>query len=242
MAIIKNKLIEIIQHKASPMKDLLLEERPREKLLEKGAEALSDAELLALFLRTGIKGIDVLQLARTILKKAGSLQQLFDLPRTELLQYPGIGPTKYIEFQAVIALSKRYLTGNTKKVSLLTSVTAASELFTFELRKEEREVFACAFLNNQHQLIAFERLFYGTVNTASVHPREVVKAALKHNASAILLGHNHPSGSIIPSRSDKDITKLLVQALDLIDVRVLDHFIVGATTISMAERGLVGSH
>jgi len=232
-------LLSLVKKRIVLMKLWSSEERPREKLLAKGADALSDAELLAIILRTGIKGTNVVELARETLQKVGGLHQLFSLSKQDCLAIKGFGIAKYVELQAVLGLNKRYISHTLSTQPLITSVAAAANLFALELKHEQREIFACAFLNNQHELIALERLFYGSINVANVYPREIVKRALQLNASALILGHNHPSGSVNASQADKDITQLVQSALQLIDVKVLDHFIVGHKTVSMAELGFI---
>ena len=215
-------------------------ERPREKLLSRGATALSDAELLAIFLRTGKPGCSAVDLARDLLTRYGSLRQLLESDQASFCAGPGLGMAKYTQLQAVLEMSRRYLGETLQRGSALQSVADTRRYLTAKLRHHPHEVFACLFLDNRHQVIVFEELFYGTIDGASVHPRQVVKRALHHNAAALILAHNHPSGIAEPSRADEEITLRLKNALDLIDVRVLDHFIVGdGTVLSFAERGLL---
>ena len=215
-------------------------ERPREKLLNRGAAALSDAELLAIFLRTGIPGRSAVDLARDLLQRYGSLRQLLEADQAGFCEGPGLGMAKYVQLQAVLEMSRRYLEHTLQRGDPLQSVTDTRRYLIAKLRHYPHEVFACLFLDNRHRMIVFEELFYGTIDGASVHPRQVVKRALHHNAAALILAHNHPSGIAEPSRADEQITVRLKNALDLIDVRVLDHFIIGdGTTVSFAERGLL---
>ena len=202
------------------------DERPREKLLNLGAQSLSDAELLAIFLRTGIKGRHVVDLARDLLNNFGSISAIYQASEQEFCQHLGLGTAKYVQLQACLEMSKRYLKEQMTSGQALTSSEATKAYLNAELRSETREVFAVLFLDSQHQVIAFERLFYGTINAANVYPRVVVEKALSHKASAIILSHNHPSGVAEPSLADQQITQHLIQALQLIDVKILDHIII----------------
>jgi len=211
-------------------------ERPREKLLNLGASSLSDAELLAIFLRTGVKGCNVVELARTLLQNFGSISAIYRASLNDFCQQHGLGTAKYVQLQACLEMSKRYLAEKLQHGVELTSSHITHEYLVSELRQESREVFAVLFLNNQHQVIQFERLFYGTLDAAAVYPRIVVEYALKHHAAAVILAHNHPSGIAEASIADKQITARLGQALALIDIRVLDHIIVaGHQCYSFAE-------
>ena len=214
-------------------------ERPREKLLSLGSASLSDAELLAIFLRTGVKGCNVVDLSRNLLLSFGSLANVFKANQQEFCQQHGLGSAKYVQLQACLEMSKRYLAEQLiQQGSALTSSQATRDYLTSELRHETREVFAVLFLDNQHQILKFERLFFGTLNAATVYPRIVVEQALKHQAAAVILAHNHPSGVAEASIADKQITHKLEQALQLIDVRVLDHMIIaGHQCYSFAEHG-----
>jgi len=214
------------------------QERPREKLINKGAAALSDAELLAIFLRTGTKGVTAVDLSRLLLNQFGSLNALMHASQSEFCQGLGLGPAKYVQLQAVLEMSRRYLQETISKQSSLTNPNDTKQYLQSKLAHQEREVFACLYLNNKHHVIAFEELFFGTIDGASVHPREVVKSTLQHNAAAVIFAHNHPSGNPEPSQSDINITQQLTNALQLIDVRVLDHLIVGKGSVaSLAELG-----
>lgn len=216
------------------------DERPREKLLRRGAAALSDAELLAIFLRTGIPGRSAVDLARDLLHQYNGLRHLLEADQQSFCQGPGLGPAKYVQLQAILEMSRRYLEAILQRDGVLQSVTDTRLYLVAKLRHEPHEVFACLFLDNRHRIISFEELFHGTIDGASVHPRQVVKRALFHNAAAVILAHNHPSGIAEPSRADEQITLRLKESLALIDVRVLDHFIIGdGETVSFAERGLL---
>jgi DNA repair protein RadC len=215
-------------------------ERPREKLLHRGAAALSDAELLAIFLRTGVNGRSAVDLARDLIREHGGLRRLLEADQAQFCKAPGIGPVKYVQLQAVLELGRRFLEETLQRGDALKSVLDTRRYLSTKLRHHPHEVFACLFLDNRNRVISFEELFHGTVDGASVHPRQVVKRALHHNAAALILAHNHPSGVAEPSRADEQITLRLKEALALIDVRVLDHFIVGdGHILSFAERGLL---
>jgi DNA repair protein RadC len=213
-------------------------ERPREKLLEKGAPALSDAELIAIFLRNGARGCSAVELARELLKEFGGIREIFGADRKSLCAVRGIGKTKYVQIQAAIELAQRFLDARMRRDAVLDSPAAARDYLRGRLGQHRREVFACLFLDNRHRVIRYAELFQGTIDGASVHPREVVREALAHNAAAVILAHNHPSGVAEPSEADRRITTRLRDALELIDVRVLDHIVVGdREAVSLAERG-----
>ena len=212
--------------------------RPREKLLDQGAESLSDSELLAIFLRTGIPGLDAVGLAQSILVKFGSLNSLFSATKTEFCEVPGLGQAKYAQLQAVLEMSRRYLLETVDKKQILTSPDAIRTFLLSKMQNLTQEQFAVIWLDSQHRMIKFETLFKGTIDSAAVYPREVVKSALSHQAAAAILVHNHPSGVAEASTADRIITDRLVDAMQLIDVKVLDHFIVGqGIVVSFAERG-----
>lgn len=222
--------------------DWPIDERPREKLLLKGPSALSDAELLAIFLRTGISGMTAVDMARQLLQNFNGLRPLLEASQAEFCDHIGLGPAKYAQLQAVLEMARRHLQQALHKPEAFTQPDTVRHFLTSRLRHLPHEVFACLFLDNQHRLISYEALFRGTIDGASVYPREVVKKVLSHNAAAVIFAHNHPSGIAEPSISDERITHKLQQALQLVDVRVLDHFIVGDNDVlSMAERGLLGS-
>ncbi|MEJ2325857.1 MAG: DNA repair protein RadC [Chromatiaceae bacterium] len=216
------------------------DERPREKLLERGAAALTDAELLAIFLRTGVPGKSAVDLARDLLIEFRGLKRLLGADERSFCQAKGLGRAKYAQLRAVVEMSRRYLLEEAKDRDLLTSPDAARDYLKSRLAGYPHEVFACLFLDNRHRLIEYEELFRGTIDGASVHPREVVRRALRANAAAVIFAHNHPSGVAEPSQSDLRITQRLKDALSLVDVRVLDHVIIGdGQGTSLAERGLV---
>jgi len=213
-------------------------ERPREKLVQLGPGALSDAELLAIFLRTGIPGRTAVDLARDLLHRFGGLRPLLEADRREFCQAPGLGLAKFAQLQAILEMSRRHLGESLRRGDTLTSPETTGEYLKLQLRGRCHEVFACLFLDNRHRVIAFQELFHGTIDGASVHPRVVVKETLRHNAAAVILAHNHPSGVAEPSQADIRITRRLRDALDLIEVRVLDHLVIGdGAVISLAELG-----
>lgn len=216
------------------------DDRPREKLLQRGPGALTDAELLAIFLRTGVKGKSAVDLARELLSEHGGLRKLLCADQHRFCQSLGLGPAKYAQLQAVVEMSRRYLRQNMERTQTLSSSDDTRDYLMTQLAGYPNEVFACLFLDNQHRVIVYEELFHGTIDSASVHPREVVRQALKHNAAALILAHNHPSGVAEPSQADSNITRQLKEALELVDVRILDHFIIGdGETTSLAEQGLL---
>ncbi|MGR5503348.1 RadC family protein [Vibrio sp. DNB22_10_4] len=213
---------------------------PREKLLSCGSHALSDAELLAIFLRTGIKGKNVIQLADDLLTEFGSLRALFSATNDEFCRHKGLGVAKYVQLQAVLEMSQRYLSETLQRGDSLNSSEHTKHYLMSILRDRQREAFYILFLDNQNRVIADEVMFEGTIDAASVYPREVVKRALEHNAAALILAHNHPSGIAEPSQADRRITRRLSDALGLVDIRVLDHFVVGdGEVVSFAERGWI---
>jgi len=215
-------------------------ERPREKLLTRGPAALSDAELLAIFLRTGVRGKTAVDLARELLAEFGSLRALLGADHKRFCEGHGLGDAKYIQLQAVLEMARRHLFESLQTGELLNSPEATGRFLMARLRHLPHEVFACLYLDNRHRVIHFEELFRGTINGASVHPREVVKQALGHNAAAVILAHNHPSGISEPSEADRQLTRRLKEALALVDIRVLDHLIVGeGPAYSFAEYGLI---
>lgn len=223
-----------------PITDWPDNEKPREKLLQRGPHALSDAELLAIFLRTGVKGKTAVDLARELLIQFGSLRALLESDYESFSRGLGLGSAKYASLQAVLEMARRHLKESLRRESALTSPDLTRRYLTSHLRGHAHEVFACLFLDNQHRIIQFEELFRGTIDGASVYPREVVKKALAFNAAAVIFAHNHPSGIAEPSEADKHITRRLKQALSLLDIRVLDHFIIGdGEPFSFAEHGLI---
>lgn len=215
-------------------------ERPREKLLELGVEALSDAELLAIFLRVGVVGKSAVDLARDLLTQFSGLNGIFAAPLNELTQVNGIGSSKYAQLQAIFEMSRRALSEQMQIKDILSSPQQVRDYLCLKLGSLTREVFMVLFLDAQNRIIATEEMFTGTLTQTSVYPREVVKRALHHNAASLIFAHNHPSGVAEQSRADEMITNELKKALALVDVRVLDHFIVaGNSTLSFVERGLL---
>lgn len=215
-------------------------ERPREKLLARGPDALSDAELLAIFLRTGVAGKSAVDVSRELLVQFGGLRGLLTANRDELCRARGIGTAKYAALQAVLEMARRHLGEKLARGVALTSTADTKEFLHAHLRDRPHEVFCCLFLDNRHRVLGFEELFRGTLNGTAVYPREIVKQALKHNAAAVILVHNHPSGVAEPSRADELLTARLKETLSLIEVRVLDHIVVGdGDFVSFSERGLL---
>ncbi len=214
-------------------------EQPREKLLTKGRESLTDAELIAIFLRTGIKGKSAVSLARELITHFGSLRAVFDASQEEFLEIKGLGKAKYCQLQASLEIARRYIEGELEMRPVFENPQQVESYLKHYLRDEKREKFTVLFLNNRHHLIANETLFSGTIDSSAVYPREIVKRALKHNASAVIIAHNHPSGVSEPSQADIAITSAISQALKLIDVRLLDHFVIGEKVKSFAESGLI---
>lgn len=215
-------------------------ERPRERLLEQGAISLSDAELLAIFLRTGVAGKSAVDLARHLLHRFGSLRSLLEADQLTFTRQLGLGPAKYALLQAVLEMARRHLAEKLHRQSALESPLVVRDYLKSMLRHEPHEVFGCLFLDTKHRVLAFEVLFQGSIDSTTVYPRQVLKRTLAHNAAAVILCHNHPSGISEPSPADRVVTRRLQEALELIDVRVLDHFIVGeGDPLSMAEHGWI---
>jgi DNA repair protein RadC len=222
------------------IRDWPASERPREKLLARGAGVLSDAELLALFLGSGLRGQDAVATARTLLTVHGPLRALLERTPAQLADLPGLGPARACQLAAALELCGRYLAAGLERGEALTDPHAAGRYFAQRLRGFPHEVFAALFLDSRHRALAFEELFRGTIDGAEVHPREVVRRALAHNAAAVIVGHNHPSGSAEPSAADRAVTARLKQSLGLVDIRLLDHFVVGdGAPVSLAARGWV---
>ncbi|MFZ6760930.1 RadC family protein [Undibacterium sp. Ji50W] len=216
------------------------EQRPRERLIKHGASALSDAELLAVFLRTGVAGKSAVDLGRDMINQFGSLSGLFSATIREFSAIHGLGSAKYAQLQAVLELAKRAISEELQENTSLSSPQSVKKYLQLLIGSKAHESFAVLFLDVKNRLIKTEELFRGTLNHASVYPREVVKSALQHNAAAIILAHNHPSGSCEPSSADLQLTTTLKQALALVDVRVLDHFIVANPKVySFAENGQI---
>lgn len=222
------------------LRDLPEGERPREKLLARGAASLGDAELIAIFLRTGVTGKSALDIAHDLLNRFGSLGALAAADCDAFTATPGLGEAKYVQLQAAVELARRALTQDMRSSDNLSSPEAVRRYLRLSLEHKQVEVFMGLFLDAQNRLIQAEDLFAGTLTQTSVYPREVVKCALKHNAASVIFAHNHPSGVAEPSRADENLTQALKQALALVDVRVLDHFVVGrGELMSFAERGLL---
>ena len=219
--------------------DWAIEDRPREKLLQRGAEVLSDAELLAIFLRTGIKGKSAVDLAKDLLNDSGGLNALLGATQERFCQHKGLGQAKFVQMKAVVEMSRRYLNEKMRHGDVLLNASAVEDYLKMQLRNYPYEVFCCIFLDTKHRVIEFEELFQGTIDSASVHPREVIRRVIHHNAAAVIFSHNHPSGVAEPSQADQRITETLKQALSFLDVRVLDHFVVGDEVVSFAQRGLI---
>lgn len=217
-----------------------VEDRPREKLTARGASALTDAELLAICLRTGVKGKSAIDLARQLLDKFGGIRQLLNASEQEVCSISGLGPAKFAQLHCIGEINRRFLRETLIEGVSLSSPAQTQAYLIAHLRDYPHEVFACLFLDNKHRIIAFDELFRGTINGASVYAREVVKAALSHNAAAVIFAHNHPSGVAEPSAADQSITRRLKEALSLVEIEVLDHIIIGnGETVSFADRGLI---
>ena len=217
--------------------DWPVSERPRERLLAGGAKTLSDAELLAVILRTGLRGKSAVELGRDLLARFKSIAGLF---AADLRGVKGLGPAKRAQFEAAIELARRSLNDDLRSASALTSPGAVRDYLRLAIAEREHEVFVCLWLDAQHRVLACEEMFRGTLTQTSVYPREIVKAGLKANAAAVIFAHNHPSGAAQPSQADELLTRNLKEALALVEVKVLDHFIVaGGQVLSFAERGLL---
>lgn len=223
-----------------PISDWPTQERPREKLLNHGAAALSDAELLAIFIRTGIRGKSAVDLGRNLLSEFGCLRHIINADHKRFCQGEGLGVAKYVQLQAAIEIVQRYLQENLRKGDIFTNPDETIRFLTLRLRHRHQEIFTCLFLSNAHHLIRYDEIFQGTINATTVHPREIVKRALTYNAAAVILAHNHPSGLAEPSHADKHLTQQIKAALTLIDVRLLDHIIIGDGQVtSFVDRGLL---
>lgn len=215
-------------------------ERPREKLIQNGAKMLSDAELLAIFLRTGVHGKTAVDLARDLLTDYGGLRHLLEASAEQFCSKRGLGLAKYAQLQATLEMSRRYLFAHLQRENVISNPNDTRHFLTSKLRALKQEVFACLFLDTRHRVIAYEELFYGSLDQTTVHPREVAKKALAHNAAAVIFAHNHPSGITEASQADLLLTRQLSAALALLQIRVLDHFIVGeGDPVSLAEEGLL---
>lgn len=222
------------------IRDWPAEQRPREKLLQQGPQELTDAELLAIFLRTGSKGKSAVDLSGELIDYFGGFRGLFNADADLLQTTKGLGSAKFAQLRAVVEMARRYLAESFQRGEQLTSPCDTRNYLLLLMRDYHHEVFACLFLDNKHRVIAFEEMFRGTIDCASVYPREIVKRALEHNAAAVILAHNHPSGETQASAADKAITKRIDSALKLVDMRLLDHFIVGdGQCLSFAEHGML---
>jgi DNA repair protein RadC len=221
-----------------PITDWPLEDRPREKLLAKGEQALTDAELIAIFLKTGTRGKTAVDIAKTLLVEYGGLKQLLRAPPRLLMQKQGVGSAKYAALKAACELGRRYLRETLPTGAILNSSQKTQLFLADRLRDYTNEVFACVFMDNHFRLICFEELFHGTINEANIYPREIVRRGLAHNAAKIILAHNHPSGSPIPSKADQEVTNIIKKTVALVDMEVVDHVIVGNPDhFSFAEAG-----
>ena len=220
--------------------DWPIEYRPREKLLKQGPEALSDAELLAIFLRTGVQGQSAVALADCLIKQFGGLRAILTANQAQFCQGKGLGEAKYCQLKAITEMAKRNLSEKIILKGVVDDAQQTKEYLRLSLRDRDREVFLVMFLNTTHGVIATEELFQGTIDAASVYPREVMKRSLHHNAAAVIFAHNHPSGQSEPSQADVRLTKKLQELLSVVGVRVLDHVVVGdLDVVSLAERGLI---
>jgi DNA repair protein RadC len=228
------------KRRALTIRDWPTSERPREKLLERGAQSLSDAELLALMLGSGVRGRSAVDVARTLIADFGSLRELLSADRSRVEGQPGVGPARFALLQAAMELTRRHYLEPLRIGGTLAAPNATRRFLVAQLRDRPYEVFCCLFLDNRHRLIAFEEMFKGTIDGASVHPREVIRQTLLHNAASVIIAHNHPSGVLEPSQADELVTRRLRDALALVDVRVLDHLIVGdGKCFSFSEAGLL---
>ncbi|MDA8788537.1 DNA repair protein RadC [Porticoccaceae bacterium] len=212
--------------------------RPREKLLSKGVKVLSDAELLAIFLRTGVAGTSAIELAAELLEKFSGLSLLLNADVKQFCAIKGLGPAKYCQLHATLELTKRYLEEQLESEQVFNRPQQVENFLAVQMSGYQREVFSIMLLNSQHRLLGYHELFYGTIDSATIHPREVVRLALEKNAAAVIAAHNHPSGATKPSRADIAITKQLQSALELFDIRLVDHFIIGRGEVSsLAQLG-----
>ena len=226
--------------KASRINDWPPSDRPREKLLRDGGGHMSDAELLAVLLGQGARGVSAVELARLILQRFGGIRGAFNAAHADLLNLAGIGDAKAAVLFAARECAKRYLREPLKPGTTIGSPADSREFLLANLRDRQHEVFCCLFLDNRHRVLAFDELFRGTIDAAAVYPREIVKQALARNAAAVILAHNHPSGIAEPSQSDQLITRRIRDALELVDVRLLDHFVIGDNCcVSLASRGML---
>lgn len=223
-----------------PITDWPREDRPREKLLNKGEQLLTDAELITIFIKSGTRGKTALDIAKELLSEYGGLKKLLSTSPRILINKPGMGPAKYAALKAALELGRRYINEPLPVGTRLNSSRKTQEFLAQHLREYANEVFACLFMDNHLRLIKFEELFFGTINETNIYTRELVRRGLSHNAAKIILAHNHPSGNPNPSTADKEVTLLIKQALNLVDIEVVDHIIVGnPENFSFAEAGIV---
>jgi DNA repair protein RadC len=222
------------------IKDWPSQERPRERLLKQGAKSLSDAELLAIFLRTGTRNISAVDLARQLLQQFGSLSQLLKASQADFCAAMGLGEAKFTPLQAVMEMSRRVHADGLQQGQTITRAADAANFLMAELGDRPAEVFGALFLDTKHHILTFEELFHGTIDHTSVHPRELIRRVMHHNAARIILAHKHPSGDTTPSQTDIELTKSLKNALDMLDVKLLDHLVIGKNAFcSLAERGFI---
>ncbi|MBU0455270.1 MAG: DNA repair protein RadC [Gammaproteobacteria bacterium] len=215
-----------------------IHERPREKLLEQGAQQLSDTELLAIFIRSGLQGKTAVDLARELILQFGSFKALLKAEFKDFCRIPGLGIAKYAQLQAALEISKRYLYEDSTNQEVLTNPRSVKKFLISHFRNHKREVFACIYLNNKNRVIGFKELFFGSINRADIYPREIVKSALEQNAAAVIFVHNHTSGDPTPSDADREITKVLKKALEIVEIKTLDHMVIGEQgCFSLAEFG-----
>ena len=216
------------------------QERPREKMAELGVATLSDAELVAILLGTGMRGKDVVTYARDLLAAFDGIGGMLAAPASALLEQPGMGPARVMQLQVVMEIPRRYLAWQLRRADGFTQPSMVRDYLTAQLRHQEREVLVVLLLDSQHRLLKYVELFHGTINAAPVYPREIIKLVMQYNAAAVILAHNHPSGVAEPSQADQRVTERLKRALGLIDVALLDHFVIGSGhPVSFAERGLL---
>jgi len=220
--------------------DWPLEDRPREKLINHGEQTLTDAELIAIFIKNGIRGKTALDLAKELLQEYGNLKKLLTTSPTVLIKKHGIGKAKYAALKAALELGKRYRNGQIFLGQVLNNSRIVQTFLAERLQDYKNEVFACLFMDNHFRLLHFEELFHGTIHSAQVYPREIVRRGLAHNAAKLILAHNHPSGLSTPSSADQEVTELIKQSLALVDIEVVDHVIIGSNNhFSFAETGLI---
>ena len=213
------------------------QERPREKLLHQGSGALSDSELLAIILRTGVKGKSVVSLARDLLQEFGGLRPLMQANFEDASQIKGLGPAKFAQLCAVLEIAKRYLFAEMQQLGTISNPEQATDYLLMTMRDYDAEVFACLLLDSRNRVLLYQELFRGSINSTSVYPREVLKLVIQENAAAVIFAHNHPSGDATPSEADREITQRLKRALALIDVKVLDHLVIGEKVSSLMNLG-----